>query len=176
MHARLRGYTVNNVERVVVVQRSDTTNAHRGSTRGVTVGGNVHARHAALQGFHRVVLVLLGYFVDADRRNGTRQVGLALRGIAHHHHLGQFGGIFLHRHLHAVLGRQLLCVEADVGNHQCGTGRHLHLEIAVDVGNDTVRRSLFHNGSTDDGFTLGVNHGTCDFLLRVHHCAEQRNK
>ena len=38
VHARLRGHTVDDVQRVVVVQRTHTTDANLGSTRGRTVG------------------------------------------------------------------------------------------------------------------------------------------
>ena len=96
VHAGLGGHTVDDVQRVVVVQRTDTTDAYRGSTRQVTVGRDVHARHTTLQGLHRVVLVLLGQLADADYRDGTRQVGLALGGITRHHHLVQREGIVLH--------------------------------------------------------------------------------
>ena len=120
VHTGLRGHSVDDVERVVVVQSSHTAYAHRGGTARITVGLDVHARHAALQGLHRVVLVLLGHLVDTHRGDGTCQVGLALGGVACHHHFLQHLVVGQQFHLHAVLGGQLLRLVADVGNHQHG--------------------------------------------------------
>ena len=95
VHTCLCGHSVDDVERVVVVQRSDTADAHRGCTARITVGRDVHTRHSALQGFHGVVLVLLLHLADTHRRHGSRQVGLALCGVACHHHLAKLLRIVL---------------------------------------------------------------------------------
>ena len=89
MHTGLCGNTIDDVQRVVVVQRADTTYTHRCRTRGRTVGKDVHAGHATLHGLHRVVFVLLGKLADTHYRNGTSQVGLTLGGITCYHHLVQ---------------------------------------------------------------------------------------
>ena len=105
MHTSLRRHTIDDVQRVVIIQRSHTTDANRRCTARVTVGLDVHAWHATLQGLHWVVLVLLGHLIDAHRRYGTSQVGLTLGGITCHHHLIQRLCIGFHLDLHAVLGR-----------------------------------------------------------------------
>ena len=74
VHTGLCGHTVDDVERVVVVQRTDTTNSDCRTTRGRTVGRDVHARHTTLHGLDGVVLVLLGQIGGRHHRYGTRQV------------------------------------------------------------------------------------------------------
>ena len=108
MHTSLRGYTVNDVQRVVVVQRSDTTNANGGSTRRITIGRDVHTRHTTLHGLDGVVLVLLSQIRGTHRRDGTRQVGLALAGITCYHHFLYHQCVILHHYLHSVLCGQFL--------------------------------------------------------------------
>ena len=177
VHTGLRRHTVDDVQRVVVVQRADTTDAHRRSTRQVTVGLDVHARHTALQGLHRVVLVLLGQFADAHHAHRTRQVGLALGGIARHHHFVQRQGVVLHHDLHAVLGGQLLGLIANVGEHQRLAGLHLQCEVTVEVGHRTVRRPFLHHRGTDDGLTRRIDHRTGDSThLRVHYITRQQDE
>ena len=48
MHACFGGHTVDDVKRVVVVKSTDTTYAHCGGTRWITIGCDVHARNASL--------------------------------------------------------------------------------------------------------------------------------
>ena len=176
MHACLGGHTVDDVERVVVVQRSHATNTHRSRTRGVTVGLDVHARHAALQGFHRVVLVLLGHLVDAHRRDGARQVSLTLGGIARDHDLLQQLVVGRELHLHSIGCRYLLRLVSDVGDDEHGTLFHLNLEIAVEVSGGTIGRSFLLHGCTDDSIAELIDHRSRDLLLRVHTCTEQQSQ
>ena len=169
MHTSLRGHTVDDVERVVVVQRTDTTDAHRSSTRGVTIGLNVHARHATLQGLHWIVLVLLRHLIDAPRRDGARQVGLALGGIASDHHFVQQLGILFHLDFHAGGGSHLHRVVADVCHHKDSPRLNLNLKISVEIGRSAVRRVfLLHSGS-DDTFASLIDDRSRDFTLRVHY-------
>ena len=94
VHTRLGWHTINNIKRIIVVQRTDTTNTYGGSSRRRTVSCNIHTRNAALKSLDRVVLVLLGYLINADYRDGTCQVGLALSGITSNNYLVEQLGIF----------------------------------------------------------------------------------
>ena len=168
MHTGLRGHAVDDVERVVGVQRSDTTDAHRRGTARVTVGLDVHARHTTLQGLHRVVLVLLGHLVNADGRDSTRQVGLALGGVTRHYHLLQLLAVFLQRYLHAVLGWQFLSQITNIAEHQRLASLYLQFEVTIEIGHRTVRRPFFHHRGTNDR-SHGVRNCSCNLLLRVHY-------
>ena len=90
MHASLGRYTVDDVERVVVVKSADTTNTYCGSTRRVTVSSNVYTRHTALHSLHRVVLVLFQQIIHAHYRYGTSEICLTLDGVARDHEFVQF--------------------------------------------------------------------------------------
>ena len=59
VHACLGRHTVDDVERVVVVQCSDTTDANSCRTRRTTIGRDVHTRNTSLHCLDGVVLVLL---------------------------------------------------------------------------------------------------------------------
>ena len=138
MHSSLRGDTIDDVKRIVVVQGTDTTDADSGRTRGSTVSRDVHARDTSLHRLDGVVLVLLGKLANTDNRDGTRQVSLTLGGITRYDHLVQCQGIVLHGDFHAISSRQLLGLKADVREGQCLTSSHLQLEVTVEIGNSSV--------------------------------------
>ena len=81
MHSALGGHTVDNEQRVVVVESAYTANAYGGASAGISVGSHIHSRHPSLKGFHRVVFILLCQLLHIHHGNGTCQVGLALYGI-----------------------------------------------------------------------------------------------
>ena len=177
MHTSLGGHTVDDIKGIVVVQGSDTTDTDSSSTRGITVGCDVHAWHTTLQSFHWVVFILLCHLVNAYRRNGTSQIGLALGGIASNHHLLQHFGIIFHRNLHVLLCRHFRCLVTDVGKNEDGALFDFDCEVTVEVGDCTVRGSLLHHCGTDNRFAFCVNDGTFDLRLRVHDRTDrQENK
>ena len=81
VHAALGGDTIDDIERVVVVERTDTTDAHGGRTGRRAVGGDIQTRHLALHGLHGVVLVLLFEVAHTDDTDRSCKVGLALGGV-----------------------------------------------------------------------------------------------
>ena len=174
VHAGFSGHTVDDVERVVVVESADTADAHCCSTGGITIGSDVHARHTALKGLHRVVLVLLRHLIYTHCRYGTSQVGFSLRGIASHHHLLQHFRIFLQGHCHPRLGRHFLCLIADVRNDKNGTVINLEFEVSVNVGNSAVGSSFLLHCGTNDALTCRVHHSAMDFCLRIHHSTREK--
>ena len=89
MHAGFGGNTVDDVQRVVVVEGSHTTDTHDGCSGRTAVSADVHARNTSLQGLDGVVLVLLGQIVGVHRGDGTCQIGLALDCITGYHYLIQ---------------------------------------------------------------------------------------
>ena len=106
MHAAFGGHTVDNIERVVVVERTNTANTHSGTTGRRAIGRDVHTRNLALHGFHRVILVLLLQVAHAHHAHRTRQVCLALCGIAGYNEFLQLLRVFRHQNFHIGLGRQ----------------------------------------------------------------------
>ena len=104
MHAGLGWYTVDDVQRVVVVQGADTADADRRCTGRRTVGRDVHARDTSLEGFHGVVLVLLGQVFRIHGGDGAGEVGLALDGVTGDYHFIQKLSVFMHHYRHLCLG------------------------------------------------------------------------
>ena len=91
VHTCFRWYSVNDIKRVVVVQRTDATDTDGSGAARITIGCNVHTGNTALKGFHRIVLTLFLNLVYLNDGYGTGQIGFALSGIAGHndfvHHL-----------------------------------------------------------------------------------------
>ena len=168
VHTGLRGHTVDDIKRVVVVQRTVTTDTHGSGTRGITVGRDVHARHTTLHGLDGVVFILLSQLRSVDHRDSAGQVGLALGLVTGHHHFVQLCGVVFHGHLHAGGCSHLLFLETDVREDEDGSWLHLQLEVTVEVGDGSVGRAFLHDGSTDNGLASDIDHGTCDFRLRAH--------
>ena len=177
MHTGLGGHAVDDVERVVVVQRADTTDTNRGGSRGITIGRDIHAGHSTLHSLDGVVLVLLGQFINADYRDSARQVGLALHLITCHDELVHLGDILAHSDRHAVLGLHLLGVEAHEGDDQRGALLHLQREVAVDVGQRAVVGvGFFLYCGTGQAFTEVVEHGAVDVYLLRPKCSASKNE
>ena len=145
VHTRLGRHTVDDIQRVVVVERTHTTYSHRGSTRGSTVGCDVHARHLALQGFHRVVLLLFLQVFGTDSTNGTRQVRLALSGITRHNHFFQHLVVLLEHDIHTHSCLHTLRHKPHVGDTQYRTRSNGQLEITIKIGDGAIRRSFLQN-------------------------------
>ena len=176
MHTGLGGHTVDDVEWVVVVKGTDTTNSNRSSARRITIGLNVHTRYTSLQGLHRVVLVLLRHFIDADHRDGTRQVCLALNGITSYYKFFEHLGIFGKGNSHSILGRHFNCLVSHIRDNQRLAGVNLQGEVSVEIGNRTVRCTFLQYRGTNDCFTQVIENGALDFTLRVHYSTCQKNQ
>ena len=69
-----------------------------------TVGRDVHARDTSLEGFHGVVLVLLGQVFRIHGGDGAGEVGLALDGVTGDYHFIQKLSVFMHHYRHLCLG------------------------------------------------------------------------
>ena len=118
---------------------------------GGCIGHDVDTSQLALHRVQHVRIALADGALHVHHGYGTRQVGLALHLITGHHDFLQLLGILFHLHRHAVLGRQLHGIVADVGDDQRPSGLHLELEVAVEVGHGAVRRTFFHHRSTNHG-------------------------
>ena len=108
MHARLCGDSVDDIQRVVVVECADTTDAHRRCSRRISVGRDVHAGHTSLEGFDRVVFILLGDFVDINGGDSAGHVGLALHRVADDDNLVKHLGVLFEDDFHGWCGQQCL--------------------------------------------------------------------
>ena len=172
-----RGHTVDNEQRVLRgVERTDTTDAHRAGAHGRTIVRDGHARHLTLQCTHRVGVARCLQFICLHHCHRTRQVGLALHLITSDDDLSQFRGILLQLNLHALRCGNLHGVVSDVSHHQHRTGLHLDLEVAVEVGHRTVRRSFLLHGGTNDTFASLIDHRSRDFRLRVHYSTRKKSQ
>ena len=173
MHTGLGGNTINNVKRVIVIQGTCTTDADSSSTRGVTVGRDVHARHATLHRLDGVVLVLFHQIGYTDYTHGAGQVGLALCGITGHDNLVEGKCILFHGDNHAIAGWHLNIEVAHIGENERCSGIYFDGEGAVKVGHCTISGTFLNHSGADDGFSCLVNDGACDFCLRIQNCTRQ---
>ena len=169
MHARFRRHTIDNVKRVVVVQGSDTTDAHCRSTRGRTISRDVHTRNTPLHRLYGVVLILLRQFGHAHHADSTRKIGFTLCGVTGYHNLIERQRIVLHRNTHAISSRHLHIKKSDIREHQRFPSSNLQREITVEVGYRSVRRAFLHHCGANNRLTCLVDDISSDCLLRVHY-------
>ena len=170
MHTRLCRHSVNNIKRVVVVESTNTTYAHSGSARGRTVSRDVHARDTTLKCLDGVVLVLLLQLVNAHHRDSSREVRLALGGVARHHHLLQTHRVFFDDDLHVFGCRKLLREIADVADDEGRPAVDCDFEVAVEVCHRAVRGAFLHDCRSDDGLAGLIDHRPRSFnLLRMRY-------
>ena len=163
MHTGLGGHAVNDVQGIIVVEGANTADADRGGAGRGTVGTDVHTGNASLQGFHRVVLILLGQVCGIYRRDGTGEVGLSLDRVAGDHHLVQQLGVFVHDNGHLGLGRKFEGGVPDGGKDQDGTFLDGNGKVTVKVCDGTVVSSFFLDCGADDAVAVGRRgHNACD--------------
>ena len=177
MHAGLGRDAVDDVERIVVVQGTDTAYADRSTAGRRTVRRDVHARNAALQRLDGVVLVLLGEIVGVDGGDGAGEVGLTLDRVAGDNHLVQKLGVLLHDHRHIFSGREFQGGVADGGENQNGPLIDADGEIPVKIGRHAIRRSFLHDGGPDDSVAVGSgghDAGHFDLLGEGREAGEQK--
>ena len=155
MHAGLGGDTVDDVQRVVVVEGSHTTDPDGGSAGRATVRTDIHSGNTALQGFDGVVLVLFGQIVGVHRGDGTGEIGLALDRITGYHHFIQQLGVFVHDHGHLRLGGKFKGGITDGREDQDGAFLHGDGEVAVEVCDGTVVRTFFLDRGANDAVAVG---------------------
>ena len=168
MHAGFGRHAVDDIQRVVVVERTDTADTYRSGTRRTTVGGDVHTRHLALQRLHRVVLLLLLQIGSGDGGDGTRQVGLALGGITRHHQLLQHLVVLRKGDLQVLSGMKLLGLVTHIRNYHHGIFRHSERELTIEIGDRSVGRTfLYHRGADDRLTRSGIRDDTRSRHLRV---------
>ena len=168
MHTRLGWHTINNIKRIIVVQRTDTTNTYGGSSWRRTVSCNIHTRNAALKSLDRVILVLLGYLVNADYRDGTSQVGLALSGIPSNNYLVEQLGIFFENDAQTLGSLHHLSLIPHKRDRKFRTGLNLHRKVTINISNSTCISLSPHYGDsgTNNWFSTVVgNISTCLFDL-----------
>ena len=165
-----RGYAINDIERVAAIDGCHTTHTDgRTAATRRCIGHNVDTRQFALHGVHDVGVTLAHGAFHVHHCYRSSQVSLTLDLITGDDDLCQLGCVILHGHLHAVSGRQLLLIIANIAKHQSCAGSDFQPEVAVKVGHSTIAGTLFHHSSTDDTFAGFINHRSGNFL-RVHYC------
>ena len=170
MHTCFGRYTVNDVKRVVVVERADTAYAYCSRTRRRTVCRNVHTRNTSLQSLHRVVFVLFGNLVNAHYRDSTCQVGFALCGVACHYHLVEVVDLLLQRYAHVCTGFSFYCFISYIRYDKRCTIVYLKVKMAVNVGHCSRFRSFLNDGSTNNAFSCRIKHHSLHVnLLCIGH-------
>ena len=122
VHSRFGRHSVDDIQRVVVVERAYTADTYRSSTRRITISSDIHSRDLTLQGLHRVVLLLLLQILGRHGGDSTRQIGFALGRITRHYHLLQNLAILRQLHFHVLCRIELLGLVAYVRHHDHGIG------------------------------------------------------
>ena len=81
VHTGFGRHTIDDIKRVVVIERTHTTDTNDSSSGRVTVRSDVHTRHFTLQRLHRVVLLLFLQVRSADCCHCTSKIRFALGRI-----------------------------------------------------------------------------------------------
>ena len=157
-------------EGVAAVNGDTATNADLrilGRTRRGASDG--HARNGTLQGCTHVTRgTSLQHFVAFYHGDGTSQSGFLLSTITYHNDVLQQMGVFGKRDVvrTVLTDNDGLRDEAHVGNGESGFLRlHLKFVTTIQVGDDARSGALFPNGSSNNGFSLGIADDTRHFDL-----------
>ena len=162
LDAHRGGHAVHDVQRVGVVQRTDTADADAGLRSRVAGRVDVHAGDAALEGGHHVEGRTVLDILHGNDRDGTGEVALALGRVTDHDHLVQHLVIFLEHDAHALLRLDGNSRVAETGDLQVGALADIDGELSIGIGNDTVVRRHFDQGGAGNRFTVFVENGTSD--------------
>ena len=159
------GNTVDHDQRTIAgCERACTT--HLDISHGVGVGisrwGNIQTSHLTGYQCHGVAGGSLVKLVLTDLDHRARDLFLGHRAVTYYDDFVELSHILLQRHLHTVLGGQLLGIIADVGDYQRSSSLAFQTEVSVEVCHCTIRCSFHHDGGTNDTFTRLVFHMTTD--------------
>ena len=85
--------------------------------------------------------------------------------ITYDYHFLENGVVVLHRNLEIVLITNLdfLSLEADERNNDRCTRLHIERKVTIEIGNRTIRGTLFHYAGSDNG-THSIDYSTCNLL------------
>ena len=157
-------HTINNVQRVRTVYRTDTAYAYlRIRIRLTRRLCDLHAAHLTLQRILNTRRLHQIQVVTVHLRDGCGHNALLLYTITDNHHIVQHLSVFFQCDGHLVSGFHLLALKANIRHNQCRALCNLHGELTVDVGDGRVLRlSFLEHGSTDYRFSVLVNHSTQD--------------
>ena len=102
-------------------------------------------------------------YCELHTRYASRQIALLLSAIAHHDHFFQCIGIFFHYNIYGVRDyMQGLRLVADIGKGETTAGRSHQLIVAVDVGHRAYAGAYYHDGGSDEGLAIGIDHLTAN--------------
>ena len=130
------------------------------------VGADIHTGCAALEGFEDVVGRALGQFLGTDGDHGTGHVALLHGTVTDGHGLFEEEVVVIEGDGHVGSGADLLGHVADAGDLEGRAGSDAKLEVAVDVGDDTVGGAGDIDRSSDNRFSLGIQNFTLAGALR----------
>ena len=117
-----------------------------------------HARHAALQEGSQIGGAAACRFVHLDRRDGHREVLLALRAVTDGNDFADHRGVLFHHDidLRAVHHGDALRLVTDEREFQHGIARHRDPVTAVRIGRHAVDRSALDDRSADQRVLTGI--------------------
>ena len=71
--------------------------------------------------------------------------------------------------------RHLYIIVADIGHYDCGTGVGLELKITVNIGNCSIRGTLFHYSGSDNRLSVRIGNRSAHFdFLRARNAADEQ--
>ena len=94
MHAGLGRYSVDDIERVFVIERTLTADTDGCRSGRITIRLNVQTRRTSLQRLHGIVLLLFLQISRTDGGDSTGKVRLALGGITRDYDLFEDLAVF----------------------------------------------------------------------------------
>ena len=162
--ATLKRHTVDDVERVAVINGTRTTYTDARTSTGLSGRGRyVDTGCQTLQGIVNADGSFALQVLSAHLGNGCGHYAFFLHTVTDDHHLVQCGLVFLQYNAHLVFGHHLLSRVADVRDNQRFTLCHLDGKLTIHVGDGGVLGIAFlHDGGTDNGFTTVISHGAQD--------------
>ena len=159
--AALNRHTVDDIQRVGVVDGSHTTDADAGGgTRLTTCRGHRDTGSQTLQGVVETQRGSLLQVLSIDLGDRRCHDALLLNTVTHDHHLVQALLVFLQRNLQVLTACNFLRRIANVGDDEARACVSLEVEVTVNIGNRTTRCAFLHDGGTNHRLTCDVNNSS----------------
>ena len=178
-HVAAVGSTVDDDQRVLAcVQRTETADADRGRTRGVTAaGGQLHTRNRTGQSTSDTRGLCQRDVLGSNGLGRTREGRLLCRTEGHDDHLVECALIACQHDTHVRTGTYLDGLHAQVGDAEHVLAlRTSQREVSVNVGGNTCLCANDLHGCTHNGFAVVLRHYGTTHLHLCHctHCCEQQ--
>jgi len=159
INTRVCNHTVNNPQRRVIAQGTDTANFNRGIFACPTATAYVNTGCQALHLADQCSCSAFLHFLGINHGNRSGQVGLLHRLITDDNHFFQRFRVIFHHHAQgSSLIDNFLRKHTDIRENECTSFFSTHWEITVNIGNGTRGSTLHQYIHAHQRLTICIRH------------------